>query len=252
MNLRIFRPATWGKSTLTKSVLAMSLMIVTSTGISACAQETEPAVIRTISVTGDGEVVASPDLATIQIGVSSKANSAQAALAANSAAMEKAIAALKKAGVAQKDLQTSNISLYPDYKYDRQAEEQKLEGYRASNNLTAKIRDLDKSGQVLEAAVASGANQVQGISFGFADVKPLVDAAREAAVQDAFAKASLYAKAANVDLGNVLSIGEPGIIVPQIRAQAARAELAADSSAVPVEAGKNQVRARINIIYAIK
>lgn len=219
----------------------------------ACAEETSSEFARTISVSGIGEVWAEPDMATIQVGVSTKAATAQAALDANSTATAKAIATLKDVGVAEKDLQTSTISLYPDYRYDQTDREQKLVGYRATNSLTVKIRDLDKAGKALEAAVGSGANQVNGLSFGFEDQKPLVNEARRKAVEDAKEKAELYAKAAGVKLGPVLVIGEPGVQIAQPRNRALRADVQAEaSSAPPVQAGENQVRATINIVYAIK
>ena len=219
----------------------------------ACAEDASSDVVRTISVSGIGEVSAEPDMATIQIGVNTKADTAQAALDANSAATAKAIATLKKTGIADKDLQTSTISLYPDYRYDQEDREQKLVGFRATNSLTVKIRDLDNAGKVLEAAVGSGANQVQGLSFGFEDPKPLVNDARRKAVEDARAKAELYAAAAGVKLGDVLVIGEPGVQIAQPRARTALARIEADvATAPPVQAGESQLRATINIVYGIK
>ena len=235
------------KQILLAAFAAMPLMVGC-----AMAESNAEKLVRTISVTGEGETTAKPDMATMQIGVDRKAVTARAALQANSEAMDAAIGALKKAGVAQKDMQTSNVSLYPDYVYDRQAEEQRLRGYRASNTLTVKFRDLDKMGSVLEAAVASGANELRGISFGFTDPKPLFEKARTAAVKDAKAKASLYAEAAGVRLGDLITIGEPGLSMPVALKQAeADVVRVTASRAVPIQAGENAVRAQVNVIYAI-
>ena len=237
-----------------KTVAAFTFFAALFAAPAAMAAKGQESVVRTIAVTGEGEVRARPDMATLTVGVETKAASPTAALDANAAAMDAAIAALRKEGLEDKDLQTANVSLYPDHRYDRQTESQVLDGYRASNTLKATFRDLDKMGAIITAAVGAGANEMRGLSFGFEDPKPLQERARDAAVADALARAARYARAAGVKLGDVLTIAEPGApSAPAMRErmEADMAVAAASRRAVPVEPGEGLVSARVNVIFAI-
>lgn len=201
----------------------------------------------TITVTGEAMVFRAPDMATISIGVTTVEATAAEALAANSAAMQAVIDRLKAAGVADKDIQTSNLSVNPNWSgYDSSSSGQTISGYTASNYVTVDIRALDGLGAVLDAAVADGANTLNGVSFGLADPRPALDEARVAAVADARAKAELLAGAAGVKLGEIVSITEGGgygTPVPVYKADSA--------GAVPVQAGEVSYNAGVTVTWAL-
>jgi len=213
----------------------------------------EPA---TLSLTGSGEVTAAPDMAVITSGVVTEAKTARSALTANNAAMAEVIAAMKKAGIAEKDLQTSGFSVEPQYYYppqqkDGRREPPRIVGYKVSNTLGVKVRDLAKLGELLDLSVSLGANQVSGIAFSVTDEQPLRDAARKEAMGDALRKARLYAEAAGVTLKRILSISESGGRPPPVPfvARAMKME-AADT--VPVEAGELALAAEVNVTWEIE
>lgn len=198
-----------------------------------------------ITVTGTGTVNAPPDIATLMIGVTTQADTAAAALAANSTALDGVLARLTTAGIAQRDMQTSSLSINPNWTgYDSSAPV--ISGFVASNQLTVTVRDLSILGNVLDAAVQDGANTLNGLTFAVADPSPLLDDARRAAVADARLKAELLAEAAGVTLGPITSISEttvsdgPG---PMFRAEM--------SAAVPVMTGEVGMSASVTINYEI-
>lgn len=202
--------------------------------------------IRTISVTGTGTVEAAPDMATLMIGVTTQAETATEALTANSAATEAVIARLTASGIEARDMQTSNLSINPNWTgYDSSSP--RISGYVASNMLTVRVRKLETTGTVLDAAVADGANTLNGLTFGLANPEPAYDEARKAAVADARARAELLAAAAGVALGPVLSISDGGAMTgpaPMYRE-------AASVAPVPVVGGELGLVANVSITYAI-
>jgi uncharacterized protein YggE len=166
--------------------------------------------------------------------------------------MSAAIARLKTRGIADKDLQTQNLSVNPVYKYDANGSSPKITGYSANNTLIVRLRNLDTAGSIIDETVADGANTLGGLTFTFADSKPLMDAARVAAVEDARRRAGLLAKAAGVTLGPVLQIQDgyaslPGPM-PVYQARAAMAEAAS----TPVAPGESTITANVTLIYEIK
>ncbi len=219
----------------------------------ASADEGEDGQIR---VTGVGEVYAAPDMATVSLGVVIEAETASGALRQNSDAVAQLIAALKEEGIAARDLQTSGISVQPVYSRPsrstpRANEAPKIVGYSVRNTVSVRIRDLEKTGTLLDKMVSLGSNSMNGITFSIADPKPLRNEARKAAVADARAKAELYAKAAGVKLGDVKLITEPRAQPPRPVAIQMRAATPVAESAVPVEAGELSISARIEIVWAI-
>lgn len=210
-----------------------------------------PALAGTITVDGQGEATAAPDTAMINSGVTTQAATARDALDANSKAMQELIAALKDAGIEEKDIQTSNFSVNPNYVYSDARDENgysrppKIDGYQVSNTVTVRVRDLDSLGAILDKSVTVGANTINGISFSVADPKDLLDQARTAAVKDARAKAELYAEAAGVKLGDIESISESqGFSGPQPQVMYARAEAA---PSVPVQSGELSFSVTVNM-----
>lgn len=202
---------------------------------------------RVISVTGEGTVQASPDLATLSIGVTTQGDTAASALGSNSAALAKVMDRLRAAGIEDRDLQTSGLSLNPNWTSDESGNS-RISGYLASNQLTVRVRALPMLGAVLDAAVADGANTLNGLTFGLADPKPLQDQARQAAVADAIARATLLVEAAGGKVGPVVSISEqPGFSppMPMFRADAAM------GAPVPVASGEVGVTAQVSVVLEI-
>jgi uncharacterized protein len=230
------------------AVLAV-FMTACTTAPEAVAQTSETA--RTITVNGEGRASAVPDMAVISIGVQTDGDTAAGALRENSAAMKATIDKLKELGVANKDIQTSGLSVNPRYDYKQDRSNPRIIGYVASNTVTVRLRNLDDAGAVIDQTVQSGANSLGGISFVFADPKPLYAAARKDAVKDAKAKAELLTEAAGVDLGRLMTIQDGYARSPSPRPMQARMAMEADAS-VPLAAGESSVTASITLIYEIK
>ena len=203
-------------------------------------------ILRTISVTGTGTVESAPDMATLMIGVTTQGTTAAEALAANSKATEAVIARLTASGIAARDMQTSNLSINPNWTgYDSSTPT--ISGYVASNMLTVRVRALDTTGAVLDAAVADGANTLNGMTFGLADPEPAYNEARKEAVADARAKAELLAMAAGVKLGPVVSSSDAGAMTdpaPMYRDAVA-------ASPVPVQGGELGLIANVAVSWQI-
>src|SRR5712692_8557810 len=171
----------------------------------ALAQTAPPAMI---AVTGEATVSVPPDLAQIDAGVTTEAKTAREASDANNAAMGKVLLALKGAGIEEKDFQTSRLSLQPESAPNRTTGPATIVGYRASNRVTIRLREVSKVASVIDTLVGAGANDIGGINFMVSNASKLLDESREQAVADARRKAEIYAKAAGVTLGAPLSISE--------------------------------------------
>jgi len=203
-----------------------------------------------IVVTGEGRVEVAPDMATITLGAQAEALNAAEALAATSAATARILAQLSEAGIEPRDIQTANLSLSPRYDHARSGTgPMRLLGYLASNTIRVRVRDLDALGARLDAAVAAGGNRFDGLAFGLQDPEPVTDEARRRAVVDARRKAELYAEAAGVTLGPVLTITDQGSFgAPQPRM---RAEMMMADAAVPVAAGEIEIGASVVVTYGL-
>ncbi len=201
-----------------------------------------------ISVTGEASVSVPPDLAAVDAGVASDAKTAREASEENNAAMAKVLAALKAANIDAKDIQTSRLSLQPQYAPNR-AGPSSIVGYRASNRVTVRIRDVNKVAGVIDTLVGAGANDIGNISFEVSQASKLLDEAREKAVADARRKAEIYAKAAGMTLGAPLSISEDGAPQPVFRAKMA-APLAA--APTPIAQGEETLSISVSVTWAIK
>jgi uncharacterized protein YggE len=199
--------------------------------------------VSTITVTGTGTVQAPPDLATLMIGVTTQGDTAAVALSSNSEAVEAVLARLTASGIEPRDMQTSNLSINPNWTSFDSSSSPTISGYVATNLLTIRVRDLGGLGAVLDAAVADGANTLNGLTFGMAKPEPALNEARKAAVADARAKAELLVAAAGMTLGRVVSITESGAWTdpaPMFRESAA---------AVPVQGGELAMTANVTIQY---
>ncbi len=202
----------------------------------------------TIVVSGQGKATAPPDMATIQTGVVTQAATAQQALQANNQAMEQLLSVLKQNQIADKDVQTSQIDLSPQYKTDERGRDPQIVGYRASNQVRVRVRNLPRLGQVLDALVDAGSNQLNGISFGIDDPTGVLNQARNRAIADARSRAELYAQAAGVRVGKVISISEQS--APGPTPYPARAMMA--EAAVPVAAGEQELSATVQMVFELQ
>jgi uncharacterized protein YggE len=207
------------------------------------AQTTPP---PTISVSGEAQVSVAPDLAQIDGGVATEAKTAREASDANNRAMAAILPALKAAGIAEADIQTQRLSLYPQSAPSRPNGPMQVTGYRASNRVTVRIRDIAKVAATIDALVAAGANEIGGINFMVSQESKVLDEARVRALEDARRKAEIYAKAANVRLGSPVSIAEEGSGGPVPM----RAQFKAGASA-PVAPGEETLRVSVNVAYEI-
>ena len=200
-----------------------------------------------ISATGEATVSVPPDLAQIDGGVTSEAKTAREASEANNAAMGKVLQALKGAGIEEKDVQTSRLSLQPQSAPNRSGPSA-ISGYRASNRVTIRVRDVAKVANVIDTLVGAGANEIGGINFVVSQASKLLDEARERAVADARRKAEIYAKAAGVTLGAPLSISEAGAPGPILYRKMA----AGMAASAPVAQGEETLSVTLSVSWAIK
>jgi uncharacterized protein YggE len=206
---------------------------------------------RTITMSGQGTEQAAPDTATLSAGVSSEAPTAAAALAANTARMQGVFSALKKLGIADKDMQTANFLVSPQSVNDNN-QPPHITGYRVSNQVRVRLEDVSGLGAALDALVSAGANQVNSVQFSIRDSAALMAAARADAVANAKAKAEIYAKAAGVSLGPILSITENGSEGPRPLYQMVTVSASRIAGAPPpVAAGEQNVSAQVFIVWEI-
>lgn len=209
---------------------------------------------RSISVSGQGEAQGAPDMATINVGVQTQAPTALDAAKDNQAIVDRVMQALDKLGIDEKDLQTSDYSIWPEQRHDpRGTGEVTITGYRVNNSVQVTVRDIDRVGEVLGAATNAGANAVNGISFGIDDTASLEANAREAAMTNARVRAEALARLAGVQLGEVLQISmSSGGGFPPVPFRAARME-AMDMSAAPsISPGQQSISVQVQVSYAIR
>ncbi|MFL5258882.1 MAG: SIMPL domain-containing protein [Hyphomicrobiales bacterium] len=215
----------------------------------ATAADDERAPDRVLWLTGHGEVKAKPDMARVTLGVMSEGATAREALTANTQAMQKVMAALKSAGIAEKDIQTSNFAVSARYGDETEGRQQVI-GYTVSNNLDTSVRELPKLGALLDDVVSQGSNQIYGIAFDIAERQPLEDEARKRAVADARRKAAVYAAAAGVKLGRVLALGETAGAPPPVPI-VGRAMMKAEAAPVPVAEGEQTIAIDVSVAWEI-
>jgi hypothetical protein len=200
-----------------------------------------------ITVTGNGTVTGTPNQLVLSMGVQTSASSVSTALAQANAATRRVIRALKADGVPAADIQTSGLSISPNYS----GQSQVPTGYAVSEQLTATLSSLAKAGSQIQAAVSAGGNAttVNGVSLNLTDTSTLLAQARTSAVRDAQAKAAQFARALGRPLGGVISISDQSQMVPFPEFSVSAGRAAAPS--VPISAGKQQVSVQITVVYAI-
>jgi hypothetical protein len=203
-----------------------------------------------LDVVAAGEVTRVPDIARISAGVVTQAQSATAAIEANGRQMAAVRAALRRAGIADRDIQTSSISLQPEYRYS-EGRTPELTGYRASNEVSVRFRDIANSGRILDALVAQGANQINGPTFGIDKPEQALDEARAAALRTAQARANMYARALGKRVRRVLSISEAGLAFPPVPRPMAMEARAADAS-TKIDPGEQSLSVNLTVSFELE
>ena len=237
--------------------LILAIALAFGTPMTACAQPQTatgyamPADGTLLSVSAEASAKRVPDVATISTGVVTQAADANAAMRANAVQMDKVMAAIRAAGIGERDVQTSGINLNPQYKYVENAPPS-IVGYQASNTVNVKVRDLSKLGKVLDAFVEQGANQVNGPSFEVDKPDEAYDEARVAALKKAQARAQTYADALGLKVRRIVSISEGGASfprpMPMMRAMAADAGFAKETS---VSLGETTLSVNIDVVFEL-
>jgi uncharacterized protein YggE len=235
----------------------LAALILVSAGAAAAQTPSTPVVAdtmfraTTLNLAANGESEVAPDKATITLGVQTDAPTAEAAIRENANKMTRVIAALKRGGLSDREIQTSNLSLNPQYVYQENLPP-RLTGYQASNQVIVTVRELSRLGQIVDATVSAGADNVGGISFGVEDPTEAENRARLEAVDALRAKAELYAKAMGYRVARLVTMTEGGGYMPSpppmpltMRAEAAKFD------STPVSPGELKVRVDISATYEL-
>ena len=233
-----------------KNLLSAIFLAVTVAVAPAFAEDSK--LVRSISISGHGEVRAVPDLAVVSIGVTSQGATAREALDINTKAMKALLDTLKTAGIDARDMATSNFSVGPRLDYgNNNGQSPKVVGYDVNNMVTVTVRKIEDLGGLLDVAVTTGSNTINGVSFSVSKPEAMLDDARKAAVADAKHKADIYAAAGGFKLGNIISLSEGAAYQPPIAymTKAARSEGASD---VPIAQGEQALTIDVSISYEIK
>ena len=200
-----------------------------------------------VVVSGEGSVSVAPDVVQIRSGVVTRGKTVREATEANSKTMAAILNALAESGVPQKDVRTAQLSIQPVYAAQEAGKEQKLVGYSVANNVSAKIKHVEKLGDVLDRLIAAGATDVWNVEFLVSDPGKALDQAREAAIADARRKAEVYARAAGITLGRVVSIEEESGASSPVPMRA----LAQAARSIPIAPGENTLRAAVTVAFEI-
>jgi uncharacterized protein len=230
---------------------AVAAMAVAGFPVSSMADTTGPTISGTrLDILARGVVSRVPDVAVISAGVVTQAVDARGAMATNASAMAQVLAALRKAGVADRDMATAQIALNPQYRY---AENRPpvVTGYQANNSVTVRFREIAKSGAILDALVAAGANQINGPTLTIDKPEAALDEARLDAMKIARARAELYARAAGMTIKRIVAISESSdmsrpVPMPMMRAQ--MADAAAKTEIVP---GEQEVGVSVAVTFEL-
>ena len=244
------------RRTATPLLLALSLALGASMTAHA-APPPPPAVAAAegtlLNISANAEATRVPDVATLSAGVVTQAADGNSAMRQNAQQMDKVLAAIKAAGIAERDMQTSGVSLNPQYRYtDNEAP--KITGYQASNTVSVKVRDIARLGKVLDALAAQGANQINGPQFEIDQPEPVYDEARLAALKKAQARAQTYAKSLGLQVRRIVSISENSNggfrPMPMMVARSAMAGAAMDK-ATPVAPGESTVSVNLDVVFEL-
>jgi uncharacterized protein YggE len=237
---------------LLRSLVLASVLVTGTYAMTGYAQTTAPAIPHDatwLSVSAQGEASRAPDVASLSVGVVTQAADSAAAMRSNAEQMNRVMAGIREAGIADKDIRTSGVSLSPQYRYD-QDRPPTITGYQASNTVTIKVRDIGNLGEVMDALAGQGANQIHGPNFEIDEPEPVYDEARLAALEKARARANAYARALGMSVRRIVSISEGGGFAPPMpKMMAMRAE-AADMG-TPVSPGENTVTVNLDVVFEL-
>jgi uncharacterized protein len=204
-----------------------------------------------LDVSADGQVTRAPDIATLTAGVVTQATTAAAAMAQNAKKMQATVAALKRAGLEDKDIRTASLSLQPQYRYaDNQPPA--VTGYQASNQLTITFRDIGRAGPILDALVAQGVNQIGGPDFALEHPDSALDEARAQAMQKARAKAEVYAKAAGLSIKRIVAISENGGYSPPQAPRPVFMMARAKAADTELQPGDERIGVTVNVVFELQ
>lgn len=240
----------WGALTgvlLVAIIVGIVFLVVGQQTPLASAQDATQGATRNITVVGNGSVAGTPDTASVDIGVETRGDTAADALTENTTQVNEMLERMQDLGIDEKDIQTSNFSIYAEYNRDGD----QIVGYNVNNTVSVKIRDLTSAGELLDQVVQVGANRIYGISFYVDEPAELQAQARDAAIADARAKAERMAQQSGATLGEVLTItenvGSP--IEPVLYAETAQAAV---GGAVPIQAGEQAFNVNIQVTFALR
>ena len=211
----------------------------------------QPVTGTRLDISATGEVSRVPDVAVISAGVVTRAATAVQALADNAARMERVRAALKRAGIADRDIQTSNVSLNPDYRYVENQPPQ-LTGYNASNSVNVRFRDIRATGKILDALVAEGANQINGPALTIDKPEAALDEARTKAIANGRARAELYARALGMRVVRLLSVSEAAGYGGPVAPMMARADMAQMAAKTEISPGEQQLQVTVSMSFELQ
>lgn len=238
-----------------KIALALAVLALAALALGGCTTKVVTSdgatPLNTVTAAGAGTASAAPDEAEMTFGVTNRADKADDALKLSTDKAKAIIDAVKKAGVDDKDVQTAAISVYPEYANQTEGKTPQITGYTATISVRAKIRNVDKVGDVIGAAVDVGANEIGGPTFMIGDDSDARDAAIEQAIEDAKRRAETMAKAAGKSLGAIIAVSETGTTaIPYYSERSAVADTMA--AGVPIEPGQLDVTANVTVVFELK
>ena len=231
------------------AALALALVALAGCGETATTTTASGAAANTVTASGAGAAQAAPDTAEMSFGVTTMSPNAKSALDEASRSAEQIAAAVKKQGIADEDIQTQDVSVYPQT-VDQNGK-QVITGYQASLSVRVKVRDIAKLGEVISAANTAGANDISGPSFTIDDPAPARTKAIDEAVADARKSAEAMAKAAGKSVGEVLSMSSSDVgMVPG--PMYSTSDVAGAAKSVPIEPGQLDISASVVVVFELK
>ena len=239
------------KFTMTMAAALLATAATTSPLMAQTSVPTATAMGTRLDIVATGEVSRVPDVALISSGVVTKAPSATAAIADNAARMERVRAALRRAGIADRDIQTSSINLNPEYKY-QDGQPPVLTGYQASNSVSIRFRDIRRSGAILDALVGEGANQINGPTLTIDKPEAAMDEARAQAIASGRARAELYARSLGLRVSRVIAVSEAGAEPRPMPVMMDRAMAVSKVASTEIDPGEQRLSVSVSMSFELR
>lgn len=238
------------------AVAALAMLVAPATAQQQ--QQERPAAVEiergtVLNVTASGLALAPPDMATVTLGVVTQGRTAAEATSENAQRMTALLRALRGSGLSERDIQTAYVRVNPRYQY-REGDEPTIVGYDASNSVRARVRDLQRTGRVVDAAVAAGGNTVQGIAFSHQEPEIQLDIARREAIRMARQRAELYADAAGLHVRRIISMTEAGASAPSFNEEivVTASRVAGYQAPTPIASGELETRANVSVSFELR